>query len=267
MGKALLDRQVIQGHMARHLYKHLLGWPITFADLEEQDEEFYANLKRFTLMNAEELSQLYLDFSVTEDVLGQRKTVDLVPNGSQIELNADNLTEFLEAILRYRMFDRDKLPIQELLLGFADVIPEASLTVFDPNELELMLCGLPIIDVDDWQANTLLTGNVKNQPNAKVIEWFWHIVREDFDQEMTARLLQFSTGTSGVPSLGFSSLLGNDGNIKLFTINGVSSKQYPYPRSHTCFNRIDLPNYSTKQELYEKLKAAITTSAVGFGIE
>jgi hypothetical protein len=35
----------------------------------------------------------------------------------------------------------------------------------------------------------------------------------------------------------------------------------------TCFNRIDLPNYSTRKELYEKLKAAITLSAVGFDME
>jgi len=35
----------------------------------------------------------------------------------------------------------------------------------------------------------------------------------------------------------------------------------------TCFNRIDLPNYSTKKELYEKLKIAITMSSVGFDME
>ena len=130
-----------------------------------------------------------------------------------------------------------------------------------------MLCGLPTIDIQDWQANTVLTGKFSNRANARAVQWFWEIVRDDFDQEMTARLLQFATGTSGVPSLGFSNLLGNDGNIKLFTIHGVDPRQYPYPRSHTCFNRIDLPEYTTKQELYEKLKAAVSTSAVGFGIE
>ncbi len=35
----------------------------------------------------------------------------------------------------------------------------------------------------------------------------------------------------------------------------------------TCFNRIDLPNYTSKKHLREKLKAAVTLSAVGFGIE
>ncbi|KAL3920333.1 MAG: hypothetical protein SGILL_003315, partial [Bacillariaceae sp.] len=171
MGRALFDRQVIQGHMVRHLYKHLLGWPVTFDDLEEQDEEYYDNLKQFTKMDADELAQLYLDFTVTEDVLGTRKIVELVPGGAEKEVNADNLSHFLEAVLRYRMLERNKMPIQELILGFFDVIPEAALTVFDPNELELMLCGLPIIDIEDWQANTVLTGNL----DERVVTWFWQI--------------------------------------------------------------------------------------------
>ena len=35
----------------------------------------------------------------------------------------------------------------------------------------------------------------------------------------------------------------------------------------TCFNRIDLPNYTSKKELYEKLKAAVTLSGVGFDMD
>jgi hypothetical protein len=39
----------------------------------------------------------------------------------------------------------------------------------------------------------------------KVVAWFWETVRE-FNEEQRARLLQFSTGTSGVPAQGFSHL-------------------------------------------------------------
>jgi len=40
----------------------------------------------------------------------------------------------------------------------------------------------------------------------KVVQWFWEVVREDFNEEQRARLLQFSTGTSGVPAQGFAYL-------------------------------------------------------------
>jgi len=35
----------------------------------------------------------------------------------------------------------------------------------------------------------------------------------------------------------------------------------------TCFNRIDLPLYDSKEELRDKLKLAVTMVATGFDIE
>jgi len=268
MGRALFDRQLIKGHMARYLYKHLLGWPITFEDLEAQDEEYYTSLKKFTTMD--DLSMMCLDFTVTEETMGVRRDVELIPGGNMKEVTIDNLSQYLETNLRYRMLDRVKPQIRELVLGFFDIIPEPALTVFDPNELELSLCGLPTIDMEDWEYNTIYSGLFESSMKGKrhkCVDWFWKIVRDDFDQEMKARLLQFVTGTSGVPTRGFSVLQGNDGNIKKFAIHGVNRASFAYPRSHTCFNRIDLPTYSTKKELYEKLKVAVTMAGVGFDME
>ena len=234
MGRALFDRQLIKGHMVRHLYKHLLGWPITFEDLEAQDEEYYNSLKKFTTM--EDLSVMCLDFTVTEETMGVRRDIELVPDGNMREVTVDNLPEYLIANLQYRMLDRVKPQTTELLLGFFDIIPEAALTVFDPNELELSLCGLPTIDMDDWEFNTIYSGlyessSSKKGKRHKCVEWFWQVVRNDFDQEMKARLLQFVTGTSGVPTRGFSVLQGNDGNIKKFAVHGVNRTSFAYPRS------------------------------------
>lgn len=232
MGRALFDRQLVNGHMVRHLYKHLLGWPITFDDLEAQDEEYYTSLKKFTTM--EDLSAMCLDFTVTEETMGVRRDVELVPGGNMKEVTLDNLHEYLIANLQYRMLDRVKPQTTELLLGFYDIVPEPALTVFDPNELELSLCGLPTIDMDDWESNTIYAGIYDSSSKGrrhKCVEWFWDVVRNDFDQEMKARLLQFVTGTSGVPARGFSVLQGNDGNIKKFTVNGVNRSSYAYPRA------------------------------------
>jgi E3 ubiquitin-protein ligase NEDD4 len=230
MGRALFDRQLIQGHMVRHLYSHLLGWPITFEDLEAQDDEYYQSFKKFRTM--EDVSILCLDFTITEETLGVKRDIELLPGGSNMEVTSENLPQYLEAILRYRMLDRTKPQITELLLGFFDVIPEPTLTVFDPNELELLLCGLPTIDMDDWETNTIYLGLYESTAgDEQVIRWFWEVVRNDFDQEMKARLLQFVTGTSGVPARGFSVLQGSDGNIKKFAIHGVERSAYPYPRA------------------------------------
>ena len=219
--------------MARFLYKHLLGFPITFDDLSELDYDYYKSLKALVDMG-ESVEDACVDFTVMEDHLGVKTQVDLIPDGSNVDVTKDNIGEYLEASLRYRMMDRIQPQLTELLLGFFDVVPEPALTIFDCNELELVLCGLPTIDMADWQMYTAYEGAFKTaQANHKVVKWFWEVVTEDFDVERQARLLQFVTGTSGVPSRGFSVLQGNDGNVRLFTLQGTDKKEnkHDYPRS------------------------------------
>jgi len=254
--------------MVQYMYKHILGWPVTFGDLENVDSELYANLKSLMEMPEDEVEYIGYDFTATEEVLGVKKVVELVENGANIDLTGENRAEYLEAYLRYAMLDRIELQVTELLLGFYDVVPETLLTVFDFQELELTLCGLPHIDMDDWKLHTVYTGIFdQDRENNVVCRWFWDVVRNDFDQEMRARLLQFVTGSSGVPTRGFEVLQAGDGNIKKFTIQGIALKDALYPRAHTCFNRIDLPNYKSKKDLAEKLRLAVSTSATGFYME
>lgn len=269
MGKALFDRQLVAGHCVQYIYKHLLGWPIQFKDIMQIDEEYYNNLKQMQglAQQNEDLSMLCLDFTTQMDVMGVKEQVELLPGGADKDVTNDNFNEYLEACLRFRVLNRVKPQLTELLLGFYDVIPEPLLTIFDFQELELLMCGLPEIDLEDWKRNTDYSGDYEHiGVDYPTCGWFWEVV-EEFDQEMKARLLQFVTGTSGVPSRGFGVLQGNDGNIRKFTIHGVSVHECLYPRAHTCFNRIDLPMYETKDELQERLKLAVTMVATGFDIE
>ena len=101
-----------------------------------------------------------------------------------------------------------------------------------------MLNGLPQIDIEDWKTHTEYKGQYTK--NHKIIEWFWQTV-SDFTAEERAKLLQFATGTSRVPAAGFGALQSYDGNLRLFCITSVEKTECIYPKSHTCFNRIDLP--------------------------
>jgi len=52
------------------------------------------------------------------------------------------------------------------------------------------------------------------------------------------------TGSSKVPIEGFKALIGKDGPNK-FTIAKIRTEDFNrLPTSHTCFNKIDLPEYS-----------------------
>ncbi|EJK45378.1 hypothetical protein THAOC_36008 [Thalassiosira oceanica] len=267
MGKAMFDGQLVKGRMVKHLYKHILGWPVMFSDLKDIDEEYYNSLKGLKDMGAD-IEYLYADFTTIEETLGVKRTVELVPGGVDIDVTEENLPEYMKANLKYRLLGRYEKQLNELLLGIFDVIPAPLLTIFDFQELELLMCGLPEIDIDDWKENTEYSGGYDREgPNHEVCVWFWEIVSE-YDQELKARLLQFVTGSSGAPARGFSSLQGINGRVMKFTIHGVALENCgAFPSPYTKSNRIDLPIYGSKDELGEKLKIAITMAATGFDIE
>ena len=139
-------------------------------------------------------------------------------------------------------------------------MPSQWLQYFDEKEIEVMLCGIQEIDVDDWEANTTYRNYTKT---SKQILWFWQFVRE-IDHEQRIRLLQFVTGTCRVPMGGFAELLGSNG-LQKFCIEKTLKESW-LPRSHTCFNRLDLPPYKSYEQLKEKILFAMEETE-GFGQE
>ena len=74
-------------------------------------------------------------------------------------------------------------------------------------------------------------------------------------------MVQFVTGTSRIPVNGFKDLQGSDGPRK-FTIEKTGHCE-ALPKSHTCFNRLDLPPYKSKETMRSKMELAIEET-VGF---
>lgn len=104
---------------------------------------------------------------------------------------------------------------------------------------------------DDWAKFTDYRGY---EVNDEVVQWFWKCVRS-WPPERKSRLLQFATGTSRIPVNGFKDLQGSDGPRR-FTIE-KSGDPNQLPKSHTCFNRIDLPPYKDYATLEQKLTLAV----------
>ena len=75
--------------------------------------------------------------------------------------------------------------------------------IFNDKELELLISGLPEIDVEDMKANTLVQNFSQRSP---MMHWFWEVTRS-LDSQDLALLVQFITGTSKVPLDGFKALM------------------------------------------------------------
>jgi len=263
-GKALLEQHIISGHFTVPIYKHMLAYPIDLPDLDFVDEEVARNLRSVLELSNDEVEALGLDFTVTEEIFGEVRCVPLCEDGDGREVDGTNRTEYVQLMLKQLVLNNSKAQLGNFLAGFYEVIPEHLLTAFDFQELELLLGGLPVIDVEDWKNNTVYTG--KFSPEHEVVAWFWEVV-QSMSQVQKARLLQFGTGTASVPVIGFAGLVSNKGTVSRFTLKGVAHNKSPYPTAHTCFNRIDLPVYASKEALQTHLIATIEAPVTGFGLE
>ncbi|KAI9905769.1 hypothetical protein PsorP6_014199 [Peronosclerospora sorghi] len=231
IGRALFEGILIDAHLALPLCKHILGIPITFSDLEFVDNELYKNLK--WMQENTSVESLALDFTVNVgQTPGKIKVVDLKPGGSNIPVTEENKMDYIHLRFKWIVATSISLQLGSLMQGLFSIIPKELLSVFDHQELELLICGIPDIDVQDWKTHTIYVG----ESDERIVAWFWNIVN-GFSNEQKARLLQFTTGSARVPVQGFKALTMNDGRICPFAIQCVSVDECLYPRAHTCFNR------------------------------
>ncbi|CAK8695881.1 unnamed protein product [Clavelina lepadiformis] len=256
---ALYHMKFIDTGFSLPFYKRMLQRKLTIKDIESVDEEFYNSLVWIRDNNIEECG-LELDFTMDFEVLGKVDTIELKEGGADLAVTEENKEEYIRLMIDWRFSRGVEKQTQAFLDGFNEVVPLQWLQYFDERELELMLCGMQEFDVEDWMKNTIYRNYTKN---SKQVTWFWQYIRE-IDNEKRARLLQFVTGTCRIPVGGFAELLGSNGPQR-FCIEKVGKETW-LPRSHTCFNRLDLPPYKSYEQLKEKLTLAIEETE-GFGQE
>ncbi|EGO23806.1 hypothetical protein SERLADRAFT_439115 [Serpula lacrymans var. lacrymans S7.9] len=258
LGMAIFHRRFLDAYFVSSFYKMILAKKATLADLEGVDADLHRGL--VWMLDNDITDVLDETFSTTEDRFGEIVTVELKPGGADIPVTEDNKKEYVEAVVLYRTMTRVKEQFDAFSEGFKELIPQELIDVFDERELELLIGGMSEIDMDDWTKFTDYRGYEKSD---QVIEWFWQCIRS-WPAERKSRLLQFATGTSRVPVNGFKDLQGSDGPRR-FTIEKFGDASQ-LPRSHTCFNRIDLPPYEDYESLEQKLTFAIEETE-GFGVE
>ncbi|KAJ8396146.1 hypothetical protein AAFF_G00022190 [Aldrovandia affinis] len=256
---ALFHGKFIDTGFSLPFYKRMLNKKLTIKDLESIDPEFYNSLIWIRDNNIEECG-LEMYFSVDMEILGKITSHDLKPDGANVLVTEENKEEYIGLMAEWRFSRGVEEQTKAFLDGFNEVVPLQWLQYFDEKELEVMLCGMLEVDLQDWQRNTVYRHYTRN---SKQIIWFWQFVKE-VDNEVRLRLMQFVTGTCRLPLGGFAELMGSNGPQK-FCIEKVGKDTW-LPRSHTCFNRLDLPPYKCYDQLKEKLLFAIEETE-GFGQE
>eukprot|EP00850_Spirogloea_muscicola_P009963 SM000057S18393 [mRNA] locus=s57:350840:368215:- [translate_table: standard] len=240
VAKALFDGQLLDVHFTRSFYKHILGAKVTYHELEAIDPDYYKNLKWMLENDVTDILDLTFSVDADEEKLifyekGKVTDHELMPGGRNIKVTEENKAEYVDLLAEHRMTTAIRPQINAFLEGFQELISRDLISIFNDRELELLISGLPEIDVEDLRNNTDYTGYTSA---SQVVQWFWETVRS-FGKEDCARLLQFITGTSKVCGLSIQDLL--------------------------VFNQLDLPEYTSKEQIEERLLLAIHEANEGFG--
>ena len=225
IGKALLDEQYLECYFTKALYKTLVGQSLAIQDMEDNDPEFYQGL---CWLKENDASSLGCTFTYTWDYFGKVLVKELVKDGANIPVTNENKQLFIVKSCKAKLYEEIKSQIEALLSGLYELVPKEKLAIFDYREIELMISGLPDIDIADLKRNTEYSNYTEN---TQVIVWFWQVI-ESFSAKERAEFLQFVTGTTKVPLEGFKSLPGSSG-IRKFNIHKVNGEIERLPSAHT----------------------------------
>ncbi|TYZ66923.1 hypothetical protein PybrP1_000894 [[Pythium] brassicae (nom. inval.)] len=260
LAKAVYENILVEPQFAAFFLNKLLGKANFVDDLRSLDPELHAHLLQLKHYTGD-VAELALTFSVSEPAAagGAPVTRELIPGGADVAVTSATRIRYIHLLANYKLNVLAASASAAFLQGFRDLIPAKWVQMFSPAELQTLLGGSAnSIDVDDWERHTAYGGGY--HPSQPAVQWFWDIVRHDFDAADRAALLKFITSCSRQPLLGFAQLAP-----PLCVHQVRTTEDERLPSSATCMNLLKLPTYSSKEIMRKKLLYAISANA-GFDL-
>lgn len=236
----------------------------TLEDLEELRPGLARGLRRLLEYDGN-VEDLGLDFVAEIDFYDTKQQVLLSPDRKNKPVTDDNRQEFVNLYVRYLLDTQVMRQFEPFKRGFFTVCGGNALSLFQPEEIELLVRGSDekldvqalkaVAEYDNWRRGTVVVADPLKEVN--LIQWFWEFF-EEADTSSQRRILSFITGSDRIPAMGAASLV-----IKI----GYAGKDFTrYPIARTCFNLLMIYKYRSKEELAEKVWRAVTESE-GFGLK
>ncbi|XP_013919898.1 PREDICTED: ubiquitin-protein ligase E3A isoform X1 [Thamnophis sirtalis] len=256
LGLAIYNNCILDVHFPMVVYRKLMGKKGTFRDLADSHPVLYQSLRDLLQYEGSVEDDMMITFQISHtDLFGNPMMHDLKENGDKIPITNENRKEFVNLYSDYILNKSVEKQFKAFRRGFHMVTNESPLKyLFRPEEIELLICGSRNLDFQALEETTEYDGGYTR--DSLIIREFWEIVHS-FTDEQKRLFLQFTTGTDRAP-------VGGLGKLKMIIAkNGPDTERLP--TSHTCFNVLLLPEYSSKEKLKERLLKAITY-AKGFGM-
>ena len=232
-------------------------------DIKYYDIEIYNSLQKILITDLDNNEDIYFIWNINGT------EIELIDKGSNILVKNNNKQMFIDKVVGLICFKSIEVELTSLKKGFSEVISLNYIKIFTIEELSFVLSGQSIININDWKANTIYKGNLKEK--SKIIQLFWEVLSE-LNNEQLLLFYKFCTGSTGVPLDGFSALSGPRNKLMKFTIEIIkndenNNKCNKLITTQTCFNSILLPEYKTKEEMKKAINIILENDTNYFGLE
>lgn len=245
----------------RNLGTHLIQFQEQVNQLKWIHNEFsdpdyiYKNLKQVKFKGSS-ISDLHLNFT-----LPGYDEIELKPNGKKEIVSLETLEEYITLVAEFTLLQNYQAEM--FRKGFEKLIPVNCLEVFEPDELESVICGK---DEEIWDSSMLLESILPAHGYNKDSRTFQNLVDvlANFDLHNRQLFLKFCTGSPRLPLGGFKGLhpaltvVKKDPNVL------GSSPDIYLPSVMTCQNYLKVPDYTSKEILIKQLKYALNEGNEAF---
>ncbi|KAJ2083954.1 putative E3 ubiquitin-protein ligase [Coemansia sp. RSA 988] len=230
------------------------------ADVSQFRPQLARGLRQLLQYRANDVEEVFcLSFEASYDAFGEVVTAPLVPNGTNTPVTSQNRVEYVLRYLQWVLNDSVAKQFEPFRRGFYYVCGSNALSLFKPEEIELMVQGSGADwEPKDLQAITEYVNFGNRKKTKQLIEWFWEVLVE---MSMSDRrlFLVFVTGSDRMPSPAANSRL----KMRLVLLGYEHNR---FPIAHTCFNQLGIWMYRSKAELRDTLATAVRESE-GFGLK
>lgn len=256
MGVAIRTKCPLELSLPSLVWKPLVGHAVEFGDVEDVHESarlFVSRLKGMMTnpdLTPENWPRVVEKIGLTYSTVGfAGTTVDLFASGSDVPVSWEGRQEYLRLLKAHRVSEC-AIQVAAIARGLATQVPRHLLSLFTWQELELMVCGRTTVDLALLKSCTVYGERVS--ASDLTIRYFWSAL-ESFSEAERVMYLRFVWGRSRLPL----TAAGFTRKHKISYLLKDRPDSY-LPVAHTCFLSLDLPRYSSKTVLREKLLYAIT---------
>ena len=252
MGMAIRSELYLEISLASLIWKVLCDEEVTLDDYRDiAYNTIKSRIDDIRAFTDDELSGLQLPFTFTSPLSlnTNNEEIQLIEGGEDVMINLANREEYIRLSTQY-MLDELKPCINAVKAGLTSVIPKSMLRLLTGKQLEDYVCGDAVINLEVLKKNTRYSGYRESDD---LIKWFWSILTTEYNNDDIRQLIKFSWGRSRLPS----SQDKYNFEIALMSCDDDKAIDGKLPVSHTCSFQIDLPRYSSREILKEKLTFAI----------